>query len=546
MSDDLERLLRERLQRAELPNAPFSLRLEMQAIAQKPPPPIVRRDRSRAMRLLAIAAVLTVGTLAIVIGSGGGRRAETALEHSPLASSSPTASVAASPSPTPTVSSPTEASPSQPAATPSVVAGGPLVSTAAAPIGLDVMIAPGQDGTVFIAVPAPGGTVVTSLDRSGRPRPGWPITIDRAPSCLVVLAVEDGTVRLVCGGQVVGLGMMSHARAFAFDGAGQMMPGWPVEFPPMSPQGWARYEGRMLGDAVVLSIHTQLEIDWGQVTTISASGEIRDGTDVAFGESVFLWGVGPDGYAYGVGYGPGPSQTSRLTSLDLRGRRSGWPVDVDGVASGPAFGPTGEVVLTVSSPLGETSRVVVLDASGTSIKDSSDELHIQTTTAGDTDCVSPFPKSPAVASDGTSFLFSQIDTKIYALDRSLDVRPGWPYRSTQPLAEIGYDDPQSELSCHFRGEPDVGPDGTLYLPLRARHERVGGSIVAIGPDAEVVAGWPVELTRPGAEFWSVDVGSDGTVYALAIEPEAGGTTSATILAIEPDSTVRYATTIIEP
>ena len=58
---------------------------------------------------------------------------------------------------------------------------------------------------------------------------------------------------------------------------------------------------------------------------------------------------------------------------------------------------------------------------------------------------------------------------------------------------------------------------------------------------------PVEATAaPGAEFASVVVGSDGTAYALAIEPETGGKFSASILAIAPDSTVLYTTTIVEP
>ena len=54
------------------------------------------------------------------------------------------------------------------------------------------------------------------------------------------------------------------------------------------------------------------------------------------------------------------------------------------------------------------------------------------------------------------------------------------------------------------------------------------------------------LKRPGAEFWSVVVGSDGTVFALAVEPEPGDTSSASILAIAPDSTVLSITTILEP
>jgi hypothetical protein len=70
--------------------------------------------------------------------------------------------------------------------------------------------------------------------------------------------------------------------------------------------------------------------------------------------------------------------------------------------------------------------------------------------------------------------------------------------------------------------------------------------VAIAPDGTVRPGWPVYLTKAGAAFWSVDVGADGTVYALAVEPETGRMTSATILAIAPDSTVRYRTTVVEP
>ena len=94
--------------------------------------------------------------------------------------------------------------------------------------------------------------------------------------------------------------------------------------------------------------------------------------------------------------------------------------------------------------------------------------------------------------------------------------------------------------------PAIGPDNVLYLLHGARNETVGGSITAVAPDGEVRRGWPVELKRSGAEFWSVVVGSDGTVYALAVEPEANDKSSASILAIAPDSTVLSITTIIEP
>jgi hypothetical protein len=68
----------------------------------------------------------------------------------------------------------------------------------------------------------------------------------------------------------------------------------------------------------------------------------------------------------------------------------------------------------------------------------------------------------------------------------------------------------------------------------------------VGPDGQERSGWPVALHRPGAEFWTVVPGSDGTVFALAVEPEPGDSFSASILAIAPDSTVLYTTTIIDP
>jgi hypothetical protein len=92
----------------------------------------------------------------------------------------------------------------------------------------------------------------------------------------------------------------------------------------------------------------------------------------------------------------------------------------------------------------------------------------------------------------------------------------------------------------------VVPDSTLYLPLQSSAGVVGGTLVAVERDGQVGPGWPVALKRRGAEFWSVVVGADGTVYALAIEPESGDGSSAGILAIAPDSTVLSVTTIIEP
>ena len=64
-------------------------------------------------------------------------------------------------------------------------------------------------------------------------------------------------------------------------------------------------------------------------------------------------------------------------------------------------------------------------------------------------------------------------------------------------------------------------------------------------DGWLTAG-PVGLRRVGSAFWSVVVGPDGMVHALAIEREKSYTSSVTILGIAPDSTVRYTTTIVDP
>ncbi len=138
--------------------------------------------------------------------------------------------------------------------------------------------------------------------------------------------------------------------------------------------------------------------------------------------------------------------------------------------------------------------------------------------------------------------------RIIALDPSLKTLSGWPFEPSAALAHArpGLESEHEAGYCPGSVPPAVGPDGTLYLALEAPDARSGGSLVAVGPNGKIRAGWPVGLKRPGSEFWSVVVGSDGTVYALAIEPEAGKQSSATVLAIAPDSTVRSRTTIVEP
>jgi hypothetical protein len=283
---------------------------------------------------------------------------------------------------------------------------------------------------------------------------------------------------------------------------------------------------------------------------IASDGSIRRGAALPEdGAWAFSGGqIGPDGTAYsvhdGTGQAEGAPEVSRITGVDLSGVRAGWPVKIDGIASEPAFGSGGRIVLTVGSRARTTSRVAVLDGNGNVVARSA-TLPIQTAVSG-VDCVPWTPRTPLTAADGSVFVWSDLDTRIFALDASLKVKPGWPYRPATWLVAPGHDDPRYELNCSRPTAPGVGPDGTLYLPLQPRGESVGGTLVAVDPDGRDHPGWPVTLRRPGAEFQNVVVGSDGTLFALAVEPEAGDSASATILAIDPDSTVRYRTTIIAP
>lgn len=114
-------------------------------------------------------------------------------------------------------------------------------------IGHRVLLAPGPDGTLFVAIPRLGGSVLASLDRTGRPRPGWPIKIENTSACEHLLPVGDGSIRVVCDATDVSQpdNDLPDVRAFAFDTTGQLMAGWPVTFRPAM-------AARMIGDDLTI------------------------------------------------------------------------------------------------------------------------------------------------------------------------------------------------------------------------------------------------------------------------------------------------------
>jgi len=442
-----------------------------------------------------------------------------------------------------------------------------------------VQMAPGPGGGLYVVVSSarvtvggPGGrSTIALLDATGKPRTGWPIAIvgwtcdTPSPGSLAwqpSVVASDGSVRVVCYADD-DLGNPTSHRAFAFDRTGAPMAGWPVDL-----TGGIYRPSRVVDDRLyVLAGETgQPDSTTGQyptsswITTVAADGTLRTGArhEVPDGGSVTFEGLGPDGTAYQVAVvsGSGSSSVAQITAFGLDGVLAGWPVRVDGYPSGLAFGPGGRIYLTAGSncyrserctlaPEVSASRTVVFDANGRSLPSGSDPLPV--VAADDSTGAGAQPIPPVVAGDGTAFVIGETGGRAiaYGLDPAGRVMTGWPYRAAVGLERQGRCSGQDTGCGVALSSPAVGPGHILYLLQKATSSSVGGSIVAVGPDGRARAGWPVVLRQPYARYWSVVVGPDGTAYALAVEPATGGT-AATILAIAPDGTIRYRTTVATP
>lgn len=418
------------------------------------------------------------------------------------------------------------------------------------------MTAPGLDGELFVMIPMrEASAVLALLDTDGRPRAGWPVAIPGATWCDQLLPVEDGSVRVVCTMRNPDGNMFEPVSAFAFDRNGRLRSGWPVTV-----EGFYR-TGRVVGEDLTLFVMRSLgdvEVEGqptfdGGLVTIAANGGIESGTRVTEPGHCCMWIVRRDGNGYGVS----PPRTdvspqARVSSVVAVGRSgvlAGWPVSFEGIASAPTSAADGSMLVAVASAEGSTSRIAVFEPDGSAVSASAAVPIATAEYSGDTGgCVVASPQAPVVARNGTIFLYSELDTAIVALSPSLETMPGWPFEPGAPLvrARPGFEYEHEAGYCPTPVVPATGPDGTLYVALQAAGGSGGGRLVAVGLDGRVRAGWPVALTSAGAEFWSVVVGLDGTIFAVAFEPEGGGMSSATILAIAPDSTVLWTATIIEP
>ncbi len=491
-----------------------------------------------------VATSIVIGLLVVACGSA----ASPAPIPTPPPSGPAASSVVATPGPTPaSIASPTP------------VPGEALrpVRGSARELGERVGMAPGADGTLFVSIPRSGGSILALLDDSGRLRPGWPITVKDSTSCGSPMPVADGSVRIICDGTDLPKydNDPSDVRAFAFDAAGQSMAGWPVRLRPGL--------GRVIGDDLVYFAEQWITdtYDVGMVSheawviTVRADGSVRAGEKVPMieSESGERWALGPDGVAYAWlhDYGgiPEAPKSSTFLALGMGGKIRGISTKLDGLASPPAFDQAGRLHVTVNAGRDRTARTFVLDTNGRAVDGGSRDLEFVATDV----CVGiegscEIPAAPFVAEDATTFVVGAhySSTTAVRVSPAGAVMAGWPYRSNDGNQGTGICAPGDICEGGNLATPALGPDKVLYLIHAAADASIGGRLIAVGPDGRVRPGWPVELKRPGAEFWSVVVGSDRTAYALAIEPEAGNGSSASILAIAPDSTVLSITTIIEP
>lgn len=414
-------------------------------------------------------------------------------------------------------------------------------------------MAPGGDGSLYVSISVrKGPAVLLLLDGAGQPRAGWPVAIKGSTRCGLPMPSNDGSVRVVCDARDLPESNSDDelVEAYSFDADGRLIAGWPAEL--SRPTAYALDPVR--GDLTLVREQSTDDPASGEtlthdvtVTAIDAGGTVHEGSRSALDLHRFgdRWTVRPDGVAYGVGE---TDELGMITALDRSGARDGWPVTIKGFGSVPGFEPDGAIAVTLGSTKPRASHLALLDPSGKVVTSGALPITTAERTGDVGGCTVAYPNAPVVARNGDIFVISELETPIYGLDGSLAIMDGWPFDPSASLAVArpGLESEHEAGYCPTSVIPGVGPDGTLVLALEAQTSKVGGSLVAVGSDASVRAGWPVVLKRPGAEFWGVVVGTDATTYALALEPESGGKSSASILAIAPDSTIRWTTTIIDP
>jgi hypothetical protein len=408
-----------------------------------------------------------------------------------------------------------------------------------------IRVAPAPDDRLWVAFTRNNDTVLALLDGSGAPLRGWPVVMPNASDCLP-LAAPDGSVRLSCYYAIetgeCSDGFCGEDRLFAFDAAGDPLPGFPVSFPFGGASGVDRQSARMVGGSVVLTALDGSDDGDPGVPNERWIAEIRSNGNMVLGVRVpapqKCCVIGPNGVAYGSSaVDEDAAPRTELVAFDAHGMRPGWPIIVDGSAvSQPSFGPNGQVVY--SSWIDDGSRIARFNPDGSEAASSLD-LPFSLEWAPEADG----PLAPLADEGGRLWVVAE--GEILGFDEENLALPGFPYEAETGLAVRGAC-PPLDTGCQSWLEPPVVAPGSRIYALENPPEGKGERITVVNRDGSIRSGWPKTLQRAGAAWRSVTIGENRLAYAVAIEPEPNNESSISILAFAPNGTREWIRTIVEP
>lgn len=513
-----------------------------------PPQPPERASRwPRRLDQRAVAALLAASIIVLLVTIVLFATRNEERSGAPSPTLNPPSASAQIASPSVATASPTPP-PSAPGASPAP-AGRSAAPVAAPPLPVRgfvdaTLLSPGPDGGVYAAIPVDQYVVVALIGTDGAVQPGWPVRLD-TDWCTALVTAGDGSLRAACSKRQTEEGLQAPVlRIHGLRNDGHLLPGWPVDVESGSAIEALGNQVEVIVRPYGGDVMEEGDVEPALLAMISQSGEVRLGTEeveVACCQSSVVPGPGL-GYVVNRSY-ENSEYTSEIIAFGLDGEA--WRAGIDGIASDPSFDDLGNAHLSVWTDRFDAARIVVFDTTGRLLPTAADDLPIMPTN-GWSGAGYEYPSAPIVAGDGTTNVIENIErTSIFAIDPSGAPRDGWPYHTATGLEESGQCSSLDTGCGVFIVTPQAGPDGTLYVALQPSGPATGGSLIALAPNGQMRPGWPVGLRRPNGQFWDIVVGTDGGVWSLAVEPEAGGY-SATLLSIAPDSTVRGRATIVEP
>lgn len=394
----------------------------------------------------------------------------------------------------------------------------------------------GNDGTLYLlnggAPHDPFRPSIVAFDTAGYVKPGWPI--EAAPGSTFGTPATAGGTPVATGGSIYveecgdssSVGCVVHR----FDEGGHELRGWPLKLPG---QFWCTRTPSCEDRLVVDPNDRPYLLHWLdagplQVIAIDPAGQIKPGwppADIEGGswsEPQFAW----NSTVYMLWRSWDGLSAPKLAAFGLDGRmRDGWPVSMpdvvgyqvgaDGVTAWSWIDDTGELcpnprrtVFTIIGPDGRTLPGWPRGSVG-------------------------YASSPLMESDGTMTYVSATG-KVYAHDRSGEVKAGWPievpgalgngrcgpapvyYASFQHVVALGDD-------VHVLSKTGAEPNGWPYRPPGDLVWPCPDTDCGARPVAPLLPFLVVYVDDPGGGFLEVIAVRGGAIapgwpYRLSIDP----------------------------